>query len=293
MEKKRSKSLTLTPAEVKARRLKMLQTIEARRLELVNRQLSRAETKALRQLDFQRSQFRRRLSDVTGHPCSHMPAEASSVSFANSGECSPGDGSRARTTKYRVTRSLSKVGRSLERPIQARVPKTSTENISGSTTQETHANYNQETRPPFWIRIPSLGISSSDQTTELGSPNEAVSPNTNADSESSSANSLLASPSVSSEMGRSNSPTLTNVGNFTFPPGEQSREPGTTRVSDMRPMWLKALHKLREKRYARLHGQQAEECEELAALVTGCSLTGTLPATAKRPTIKQGAALAR
>ncbi|KAA0196329.1 hypothetical protein FBUS_09560 [Fasciolopsis buskii] len=295
MEKKRSQSLILTPDDVKARRLKTLQTIEARRLEMVNRQLSRAETKALRQLDFQRSQFRRRLSDVTGHSCSsRVPTEGSSASPVVSGDCSPANGSQALTTGGRMSRSLCKIGRPVERQNQLRAPKTSTENMDVSVIQEIHGSCQQETRPPFWIRIPSMGISSRDHSTDLSSPNEADSPTTNNDSVCSSITNLVASPIVISDLQESSSPASTKVERFTFPPGGQTTtESGTRRLPDMRPMWLKALYKLREQRYARLHGQQAEECEELAALVTGCSLTNSLPANSKRITPKQGAAVAR
>ncbi|VDP88202.1 unnamed protein product [Echinostoma caproni] len=288
MEQKRSQSLILTPAEVKARRLKMLQTIENRRLELINRQLSRAETKALRHLEFQRTQFRRRLSDVTGHLGSDVLADANCSNIMPSGESSPGDGSRT-SPPYRVTRSLSKVGRFLDRSSQTRLPKSSTEKVDECSTQDTDAKSTEETRPPFWIRIPSLGISSDVPTTDVGTPSEPQSPVVQANSESSSVNSLAPSPTVTTQPEGGTSPTETTIDKFTFPPVEHTHDPTisstttTTRTSDMRPMWLKALYKLREQRLARLRGQQAAECENLAALVTGCSLTSTLPANTKRP----------
>ncbi|KAA3676923.1 uncharacterized protein DEA37_0007212 [Paragonimus westermani] len=259
-------------SEYRNRRLKSLQFMEERRLDIINKQLSKAQLRASRQLEFQRSQFQRSLSETN---CLRSTTRDSSLTHASG---------VVREDDWRQrSRSIAK----LHRDSQTR----------SKFTQGTSDTADDSTQVPYahsWLRLRSLGTDwNEDNTAEFSvdSPPKDASPEPTqtelmevdheSDNERITESGLHArgfshKQDTSSPGSKSDGDGSKNIFDFksykafssdSSPVARQADKPRIVR--DTKPLWLAALHKLRKERLNRQ--LTCSQCEEMAALVCGCS----------------------
>ncbi|TGZ74628.1 hypothetical protein CRM22_000829 [Opisthorchis felineus] len=246
-----------------SRRLKSLQTMEDRRLNLLNRQLSKEQEKASRQIELRRTQFQRRFSQ---HDLSHQNLrEAAHVSTE-------------RTSRIKRHRS---------------VPGTKRRNSLGEASQE---NTTVPLHPHFWLRLRSLGIVDDEQLpianiTHKNSVQCMHCPKDfdfTARSDSGLQSPIhcpVNSPAPTMDAIRSPAANYTAGGSKVSFDFENKQSDGKIRShseisaeapkKETKPTWLMALQKLREQKMLKKHLEQ--QGREFGALVCGCNFsTGTI-----------------
>ncbi|KER32553.1 hypothetical protein T265_01427 [Opisthorchis viverrini] len=247
-----------------SRRLKSLQTMEDRRLNLLNQQLSKEQEKASRQIELRRTQFQRRFSQ---HDLSHQNLrEVAHVSTE-------------RTSRIKRHRS---------------VPGTKRRNSLGEASQE---NTTVSLHPHFWLRLRSLGIMDDGQIpvpniTHKSSLQCMRCPKDVDFTERS--DSGLQSPPIQCPV-NSPAPTMDAIGSpaaiymaggskvtFDFENKQSGRKTGShLEISaeaprkETKPTWLMALQRLREQKMLKKHLEQ--QGREFGARVCGCNFSsGTI-----------------
>lgn len=237
MEKALSSSLLNSATNYKARRLKILQELEDRKLQINNEKLTKAQNKFCRQLDIQRLQLTRRFSE----------SNFSSALLEDLREPSKTDIRR----KYSVHSCHSNLA-----PL---------DHFSSLE----HKFVPTDPEQPFWLRIPSLGIlPDEDQRTytinnKLGIQGDDI---LNSDSMISANNAARRSASVSENRNTDGS----EVTQY------KRRSKRSSSTEERTPTWLLSLYQLRREKILNLKSEKREELAALVSGNKGCDAKNCL-----------------
>ncbi|CAH8496594.1 unnamed protein product [Schistosoma turkestanicum] len=256
----------------KAKRLKILQELEDRKLQLNHNRLSKEQNKICKQLDFQRSQFTRRFSESNFN----LSNEELSPKLSKKIENVTFDSKKLKQLKHQHSLLTDENLKSYCRLYSHDDNNNHDDDIGKTSTNQ-----------PFWLRLRSLGVPSDEDTllAALTCKNmnidEKEAPDVDdAEDDEEYQEIYLKQRSTSltgADLTFENLLNNNNNNNISSETNNEKRIKRSLSLEDKKPDWLLALNRMKREKLSRLNSNAQEE---ITALVSGNKFYGT-----KRPNV--------